>query len=99
MILGLLFYIHYLQNSIKTNDSYQYTKLAKQKYVEIVTKDYAETKSSIERNLTQRFPNFKLNLDEMSRWKNPPFNTEEKKVFTERTEISKETLFNSLVTK
>jgi hypothetical protein len=59
-VFGLLFYLHYLQHSIKTNETYQYAKLAKEKYVSIVMKDYNQTKLQIEKTLNNKFPNHNL---------------------------------------
>lgn len=98
-IFGLLYYLHYLQHSLKTNDTYQYSKLAKDKYVSIVINDYNQTKLLIENKLKNKFPYHKIDIDEISRWKNPPFNTEEKIVFPERKSILKSELVQSLTTK
>jgi ABC-type multidrug transport system fused ATPase/permease subunit len=98
-IFGLLFYLHYLQHSIKSNETYQYARLAKEKYVSIVMKDYHQTKLKIEKTLSNKFPNHKIDLDKISRWKNPPFNTEEKIIFPTRNSILKSELLLALTTK
>ena len=98
-IFGLLFYLHYLQHTIKTNEAYQYAKLAKEKYVSIVMNDYNQTKIRIEKTLKRKFPNHKIDIEEISRWKNPPFNTEEKTTFHNRKSILKSQLIQSLTTK
>ena len=98
-IFGLLFYLHYLQHTIKTNEAYQYAKLAKEKYVSIVMNDYNQTKIRIEKTLKRKFPNHKIDIEEISRWKNPPFNTEEKTTFPNRKSILKSQLIQSLTTK
>lgn len=98
-IFGLLFYLHYLQHILKTNETYQYSKLAKEKYVSIVMSDYNQTKLKIEKTLEKNFPKHKIDLEEMSRWKNPPFNTEEKITFPNRKSILKSELILSLTTK
>ena len=98
-IFGLLFYLHFLQHTLKTNETYQYAKLAKEKYVSIVMNDYNQTKLHIERTLTQKFPNHKIDLEEMSRWKNPPFNTIEKTMFPNRKRVLNSELIQSLTTK
>ena len=98
-IFGLLFYLHYLQHTLKTDESYQYAKLAKQKYVNIVMNDYNQTKLLIEETLKSKFPNHKIDIEEISRWKNPPFNTEEKTTFPNRKSILKSQLIQSLTTK
>ena len=98
-ILGLLFYLHYLQHSIKTNETYEYAKLAKEKYTSIVLQDYNQTKLQIEKSLNDKFPKLKIDLDQISKWKNPPFNTEEKINFTKRSRILKSELLQSLTTK
>ena len=98
-IFGLLFYLHYLQHTLKTNESYQYAKLAKEKYVSIVMNDYNQTKLQIEKTLNNKFPNHKIDISEMSRWKNPPFNTEEKTTFSNRKRILTSELIQSLTTK
>jgi hypothetical protein len=91
-IFGLLFYLHYLQYTLKTNEAYQYARLAKEKYVSIVMNEYNQTKLHIEKTLKKDFPNHKIDLEEMSRWKNPPFNTEEKTTFINRKSIHKSQL-------
>jgi len=98
-IFGLLFYLHYLQHILKTNETYQYSKLAKEKYVSIVMSDYNQTKLKIEKTLEKNFPKHKIDLEEISRWKNPPFNTEEKITFPNRKSILKSELILSLTTK
>ena len=98
-IFGLLFYLHYLQHTLKTNEAYQYAKLAKEKYVSIVMNDYNQTKLHIEKTLKKDFPKHKIDLEEISRWKNPPFNTEEKTTFPNRKRILKTELIHSLTTK
>lgn len=98
-IFGLLFYLHYLQHTLKTNEAYQYAKLAKEKYVSIVMNDYNQTKLHIEKTLEKNFPKHKIDLEEISRWKNPPFNTEEKTTFPYRKRILKSELIQSLTTK
>ena len=98
-VFGLLFYLHYLQHTLKTNEAFQYAKLAKQKYVSIVMNDYNQTKLQIEKTLKKDFPKHKIDLEEMSRWKNPPFNTEEKTTFPNRKRILKTELVQSLTTK
>jgi hypothetical protein len=98
-ILGLLFYLHYLQHSIKTNDTYEYAKLAKEKYTSIVLQDYNQTKLQIEKSLNDKFPKLKIDLNQISKWKNPPFNTEEKINFSKRSRILKSELLQSLTTK
>jgi len=98
-VFGLLFYLHYLQHTLKTNEGYQYAKLAKEKYVSIVMNDYNQTKSHIEKTLKKKFPKHKIDIEEMSRWKNPPFNTEEKTTFPNRRKILKSELIQSLTTK
>ena len=98
-VFGLLFYLHYLQHTLKTNESYQYAKLAKEKYVSIVMNDYNQTKLQIEKTLKKKFPKHKIDIEEISRWKNPPFNTEEKTTFTTRRNILKSELIQSLTTK
>jgi hypothetical protein len=98
-IFGLLFYLHYLQHTLKTNESYQYAKLAKEKYVSIVMNDYNQTKLHIEKTLKKKFSNHKIDISEMSRWKNPPFNTEEKTTIPNRKSILKSELIESLTTK
>jgi hypothetical protein len=97
-VFGLLTYLHYLQHSIKSNETYQYAKLAKEKYVSIVMKDYYETKLQIEKTLNNKFPNHKIGLDEISRWANPPFNTIEKNIFPTRNSILKSEILQSLTT-
>jgi hypothetical protein len=97
-VFGLLTYLHYLQHTLKTNETYQYTRLAKEKYVSIVMKDYNQTKLQIEKTLNNKFPNHKIDLDEISRWKNPPFNTEEKIIFPTRNSILKSEILQSLTT-
>ena len=98
-IFGLLFYLHYLQHTLKTNEAYQYAKLAKAKYVDIVMNDYNQTKIHIEKTLKKKFPKHKIDIEEISRWKNPPFNTEEKITFPDRKSILKSQLIQSLTTK
>ena len=98
-VFGLLFYLHYLQHTLKTNEGYQYAKLAKEKYVSIVMNDYNQTKLQIEKTLKKKFPKHKIDIEEISRWKNPPFNTEEKTTFTTRRNILKSELIQSLTTK
>ena len=98
-IFGLLFYLHYLQHTLKTNEAYKYSKLAKEKYVSIVMNDYNQTKLHIEKTLKKDFPKHKIDLEEMSRWKNPPFNTEEKTTFPNRRNILKSELVQSFTTK
>lgn len=98
-IFGLLFYLHFLQHTLKTNETYQYAKLAKEKYVSVVMNDYNQTKLHIERTLTQKFPHHKIDLEEMSRWKNPPFNTIEKTMFPNRKRVLNSELIQSLTTK
>lgn len=98
-IFGLLFYIHYLQNTLKSNETFQYAKLAKEYYVNIVMNDYNQTKLHIEKTVKKNFPNHKIDLEEMTRWKNPPFNTEEKTTFPNRKSILKSELIQSLTTK
>jgi hypothetical protein len=98
-IFGLLFYLHYLQHTLKTNEAYQYAKLAKEKYVSIVINDYNQTKMHIENTLKKKFPNQKIDIEGMSRWKNPPFNTEEKTTFSNRKRILTSELIQSITTK
>ena len=88
-----------MQHTLKTNEIYQYSKLAKEKYVGIVINDYNQTKILVENKLKKKFPNHKIYIDEVSRWKNPPFNTEEKIVFPDRKSILKSELLQSLTTK
>ena len=88
-----------MQHTLKTNESYQYAKLAKEKYVSIVMNDYNQTKLQIEKTLKKKFPKHKIDIEEISRWKNPPFNTEEKTTFTTRRNILKSELIQSLTTK
>ena len=61
--------------------------------------DYNQTKLQIEKTLKKDFPKHKIDLEEMSRWKNPPFNTEEKTTFPNRKRILKTELVQSLTTK
>lgn len=98
-IFGLLFYLHYLQHTLKTNETYQYAKLVKEKYVHIVMNDYNQTKLQIEKTLKKKFPKHKIDIEEISRWKNPPFNTEEKTTFPNRRNILKSELVQSFATK
>ena len=98
-VFGLLFYLHYMQHTLKTNEAFQYAKLAKEKYVSIVMNDYNQTKLQIDKTLEKNFPKHKIDLEEMSRWKNPPFNTEEKITFPNRKSILKSELVQSLTTK
>lgn len=99
IIFGLLFYLHFLQHSLKTNESYQYAKLAKEYYVAIVNKEYNQTKINTEKLLKLKFPDYDIDIESLSRWKNPPFNTEEKVVFPKRNAILKKELIQSLTTK
>ena len=57
-IFGLLFYLHYLQYTLKTNEIYQYSKLAKDKYVSIVINDYNQTKLLIENKLKKEMTQY-----------------------------------------
>lgn len=98
-IFGLLFYMHYLQYILKSNETYQYTKLANEKYINIVLNDYNHTKLQIEKTLKKKFPNQIIDIDGLSRWKNPPFNTDEKIIFPNRKSILKSELIQSLNTK
>jgi hypothetical protein len=98
-VLGVLFYLHYLQHTLKTNVAYQYAKLAQEKYVSIVMNDYDQTKLYIQKTLEKNFPKHKIDLEAISRWKNPPFNTEEKTTFPTRKKILKSELIQSLSTK
>lgn len=98
-IFGLLFYLHYLQHTLKTNEVYQYAKLAKEKYVNIVMNDYNQTKLQSKETLKNKFPNHKIDIEEISMWKNPPFNTEVKTTFPNRKSILKSQLIQSLTTK
>ena len=99
LIFGLLFYVHFLQHTLKSNETYQYAKLAKEKYVSIAINDYNQTKIQIEKTLNNKFPNQKIDIEGMSRWKNPPFNTEEKTTFSKRKSILTSELIDSLKTK
>jgi hypothetical protein len=98
-ILGLIFYLHYLQHSLKTNETYQYTRLAREKYVSIVLNDYNQTKMQIEKTLKKKFPDYRIDLVAVSRWANPPFNTIEKNTFPARTSILKSEFIKSINSK
>ena len=99
IIFGLLFYVHYLQYRLKTDESYQYAKLAKEYYVNIVIEEYNQTKINTEKLLKLKFPNHNIDVEALSKWKNPPFNTKEKVVFPKRSKILKTELVQSLTTK
>ena len=88
-----------MQHTLKSNETYQYTRLAREKYVSIVLNDYNQTKMQIEKTLKKKFPDYRIDLVAVSRWANPPFNTIEKNTFPARTSILKSEFIQSINSK
>ena len=74
---------------IRNNTKEGYAAKATFFYIDIVAKDYAELKRKMDEMVNSKFKHLNYNYEEKMRWADPPFNTIEKNVFTEKQAVNK----------
>jgi hypothetical protein len=74
---------------IRNNTKEGYAAKVNTFYIDIVANDYAELKRKMDEIVHTKFRHLKYNYEEKMRWADPPFNTIEKTVFTEKQAVNK----------
>lgn len=89
LFLCLFIYCHIIMYQIRNNTKEGYAAKATSFYIDIVAKDYAELKRKMDEMVHTKFRHLNYNYEEKMRWADPPFNTIEKTVFTEKQAVNK----------
>ena len=89
LFLCLFIYCHIIMYQIRNNTKEGYAAKATFFYIDIVAKDYAELKRKMDEMVNTKFRHLNYNYEEKMRWADPPFNTIEKNVFTEKQAVNK----------
>jgi hypothetical protein len=89
LFLGVFIYCHIIMYQIRNNTKEGYAARATSFYIDIVAKDYAELKRKMDEMVHTKFRHLNYNYEEKMRWADPPFNTIEKTVFTEKQTVNK----------
>ena len=89
LFLGVFIYCHIIMYQIRNNTKEGYAAKATSFYIDIVANDYVELKRKMDDIVHTKFRHLKYNYEEKMRWADPPFNTIEKTVFTEKQTVNK----------
>jgi hypothetical protein len=89
IFLCVFIYCHIIMYQIRNNTKEGYAAKATSFYIDIVAKDYAELKRKMDDIVHTKFRHLNYNYEEKMRWADPPFNTIEKTVFTEKQAVNK----------
>lgn len=89
IFLCVFIYCHIIMSQIRNNTKEGYAAKATSFYIDIVAKDYAELKRKMDDIVHTKFRHLNYNYEEKMRWADPPFNTIEKTVFTEKQAVNK----------
>jgi hypothetical protein len=74
---------------IRNNKNKGYAAMANTYYIDIIEKDYMDIKWKMDEIVNSKFKHLNYNYEEKMRWADPPFNTIEKTVFTEKKAVNK----------
>lgn len=80
---------HIVMYQIRNNTKEGYAAQANTFYIDIVANDYAELKRKMDDIVHTKFRHLNYNYEDKMRWADPPFNTIEKTVFTEKKTVNK----------
>lgn len=89
LFLVVFIYSHIIMYQIRNNSNDGYAAKANNFYIDIVANDYAELKRKMDVIVHTKFRHLNYNYEEKMRWADPPFNTIEKTVFTEKQTVNK----------
>ena len=89
LFLVVFIYSHIIMYQIRNNNNDGYAAQANNFYIDIVANDYAELKRKMDVMVHSKFRYLNYNYEEKMRWADPPFNTIEKTVFTEKQTVNK----------
>jgi hypothetical protein len=87
--IGVFIYCHIIMYQIRNNTKEGYAAKATSFYIDIVANDYIELKRKMDEMVNTKFKHLNYNYEEKMRWADPPFNTIEKNVFTEKQAVNK----------
>ena len=82
-------YGHVIMYQIRNNKNKGYAAMANTYYIDIIEKDYMDIKWKTDEIVNSKFKHLNYNYEEKMRWADPPFNTIEKTVFTEKQTVNK----------
>jgi hypothetical protein len=82
-------YGHVIMYQIRNNKNKGYAAMANTYYIDIIEKDYLDIKWKTDEIVNSKFKHLNYNYEEKMRWADPPFNTIEKTVFTEKQTVNK----------
>jgi hypothetical protein len=89
LFLVVFIYCHIIMYQIRNNTKEGYAAKANTFYIDIVANDYVELKRKMDDIVHTKYRHLKYNYEEKMRWADPPFNTIEKTVFTEKQTVNK----------
>jgi hypothetical protein len=89
LFLVVFIYCHIIMYQIRNNTKEGYAAKANTFYIDIVANDYAELKRKMDDIVHTKFRHLNYNYEDKMRWADPPFNTIEKTVFTEKQTVNK----------
>jgi hypothetical protein len=89
LFLCVFIYCHIIMYQIRNNTKEGYASKANTFYIDIVANDYAELKRKMDDIVHTKYRHLNYNYEDKMRWADPPFNTIEKTVFTDKQTVNK----------